>query len=357
MDLNWKTSPYQEYIDDIKNKNLEEIAIQLDLIYKTLTDNFFFKYKYYENEINISWTPTVGKVQLLIEDLQIPKALFEDLKKGKGRIFIISIINQILPIVNNHLDYQKYNKGNILMKRVNFLDIFKITLIYHQENRGWQPIFIPLPIFPKEFPPLQQKYFQNELPPIYIRDYIDAMESYLNYNFSDCVRKIITSLENCFRFYKLKVKKLPLFLDLLINRKHRIPRLISKYIQHPIIRKNLLFLYRVRNKIVHEGFIIKPEHGWFCKKGIGTLSYVFQESFISNKEKEYLWLLTNQFLLITNEISGFDLIDIAKWFEYFNQLSESEKEKFVIKSENDFNEFIFSNLEITEKEKHKILKL
>jgi len=75
MNLNWKSSLYQEYIDDIKNKNFEEIAIQLDLIYKTLTDNFFFKYKYYENEIYISWTPTAGKVQLLIEGLQIPKTL------------------------------------------------------------------------------------------------------------------------------------------------------------------------------------------------------------------------------------------------------------------------------------------
>jgi len=159
-----------------------------------------------------------------------------------------------------------------------------------------------------------------------------------------------------FLFLQIKGKKAPFLIDLLLNKKGRIPKLIKKYIKVPVIKNNLLFLYNLRNKIVHKGFTIKPEHGWICKKGIGTLSYVFQHPFIDNYSKEYLFLLTHQFLLITNEISGFDLIDILKWFEHFNQLPEFKKEKFVIKSKKDLDEFVFSNLEITKEEKQKILK-
>ncbi|MDD5638776.1 MAG: hypothetical protein PHO28_02635 [Candidatus Pacebacteria bacterium] len=353
MEVNWSVSPHQKYIDD---KKFIEIAIEIELIYKTLIDNFFFHYKYHNREIVVSWNQTGGLVQLLIEDLQIPKSLLEDLKINKGSQYIISIINQVLPLVNNELDHQKYSKGNILIKRINFLDITKICLIYHEENKNWQNIIIPLIIFPKECSNLQRKYFQDKLPPIYIRDYIDAMESFIKYNFNDCIRQIITSLEDCFCFYKLKVRKWPLFIDLLINYRGRVPKIIRKYIKHSTIKNNLLFLYTLRNKIVHEGFIIKPEHGWICKKGIGTMSYVFQHPFINEIEKEYLLLLVNQFLLIINEINGLDLEDIKKWHQYFNELSEVEKDKFVIKSSEDLDKFMFSGLEITKKEKREILK-
>jgi hypothetical protein len=353
MKVNWGISPHQKYIND---KEFIEIAIKIELIYKTLTDDFFFKYKYYDREIAISWTSKNELVQLLIEDLQIPKSLLRDLKIYKGSQYIISIVNQILPVVNNELDRQKYSKGNILIWRINFLDILKISLVYYEENKNWKNIIIPLPIFPKEFPPLQQKYFQDRLPPIYIRDYIEAMESYIKYNFNDCIRQIITSLEDCLCFYKLKVRKLPFFIDLLVNYKGRVPRLIEKYIQHQIVRKNLMFIYKLRNKIVHEGFIIKPEYGWICKKGIGTMSYVFQYPFINKTEKEYLFLLVNQFLLIVNEIGGLDLWSIKEWHQHFNKLSEAKKGEFVIKSSEDLDKYMFSGLEITQKEQKEILK-
>jgi hypothetical protein len=353
MEVNWSVSPHQKYIDE---KKFIEIAIKVELIYKTLTDNFFFNYKYYDREIAISWNQKNELVQLLIEDLQIPKSLLEDLKLYKGSQYIMSIVNKVLPLVNNELDHQKYSKGNILIRRINFLDITKICLIYYEENKNWQNVIIPLIIFPKEFSNLQREYFQDRLPPIYICDYIDAMESFIKYDFNNCIRQIITSLEDCCHFYKLKVQKLPFFIDLLINYKGRIPKIIQKYIKNLTIKNNLLFLYSLRNKIVHKGFIIKPEHGWICKKGIGTMSYVFQNPFINEIEKEYLFLLVSQFLLIINEINGLDLEDIKKWHQYFNELSEVKKDKFVIKSSKDLDKFIFSGLEITKKEKKKILK-
>jgi len=207
MNFSWDTIPsyYKRYILD---KEITEVAIRIEIYYKTLTENFFFKYKYHDNEIIISWVfASNNLVQITIENLKIPKALLEDLKNDKGFHFIISIINQTLPAINNRLDYLKYNKGNILIKRISFLDFSKIQLIYHEKSGSQKEIIIPLPIFPKEFPPLQKKYFKENLPPIYIRDYIDAMESYIKYDFNDCVRKLITSLENCFYFYKLRVKK------------------------------------------------------------------------------------------------------------------------------------------------------
>jgi hypothetical protein len=348
----------QEYFNDI---DFIDIAIKVEILYKTLVDNFFFKYPYSDKELAISWTQKNAMVQILIEDVRIPCSLLNDLKTNKSGQYILAFINKILPEVNNELRRQKYRTGNILISNISFLDIQKITLIYFEEKKGWQNIIIPWTFFPKQFPPLQ-KFPWQEYPPIYIRDYIDAMEMYIKYDFDECIRKIITSLEGCFRYYKLKVTKnwiiriFPSVFDHLMYPKGRIIKLITKYITQPVIQRNMIFIYNLRNKIVHEGFSLKPEQGWICKKAIGTMSYVFQHFFIKPEEKEYIFSLVMQFLLITQEIRGIDLEEIRVSHKKIESLSEREKEKLVIKTPKDLDNFIFSGLEITEKEKRKIIK-
>jgi len=353
MKVHWGTCPpFMEYFND---KQLIDVAIQIEFIYKTTIDNFVFKYLYHTKELAVSCVQVGGLIQLLIEDLQIPISLLEQFKKGEAIYYINSIINNILPLVSNKLKEQKYRKGNILIDRICFLDIQKITLIYLEEQGGWQTVIIPWTLFPKELP-LLKDFFIGKTPPLYIRDYIDAMEMYIKYDFDGCIRKIITSLENCFSYYKLKVSKisflqiLPYKLDKLIYPRGRIPRLIKRYIVQSIVQKNILFIYKLRNKIIHEGFSLKYDQGWICKKAISTMSYIFQHPFMKVNEKEYIYLLVMHFLLITQEIQGVDLEENRLWWRKFEILSEKEKEKLVIKTPKDMDDFVFSGLEIRKKE-------
>jgi len=345
----------QEYLN---NMQLIDIAVMIEVMYKTSVDNFFFKYPYYNKELAVSWTQKGGLVQILVEDLQIPKSLVDDLKNNKGGQYIISVINKLFPKINNKLREQKYKTGNILISNISYLDVQKITLIYYEEKKRWQNIIVPWTFFPKIFPPLQN-FPWKIYPPLYIRDYIDAMEMYIKYNFDECIRKIITSLESCFAYYRLKASKgwisriIPYNLDRLIYYRGRIPRLIKKYITQPVIQKNILFIYNLRNKIVHESFSLKYDQGWICKKAIGTMSYIFQHPFMKSGEKEYIFSLVMQFLLITQEIEGLDLEGMRLWHEKFESLSEKQKEKFAIRTPKDLDNFMFSGLEITEEEKRK----
>lgn len=341
-EVNWNKNFHHEYLED---KTRIEVAIKLGVIYKSLVENFFIKYHYFNQVLFVTWTQNSALAQILIEDLKIPYKLFQDLKNKKREAiyYINAIIDKILPLINKELLFQKYKTGNILIFCVSFLDIQKITLIYHETKVGWQNIIIPWVFFPKHFPPLQNFSWQNN-PPTYIRDYIDAMEMYLKYNFDECIRKIITSLETCFLYYKLKISKN----DPMIQ-------LIEKYITQPIIKENIIFIYNLRNKIVHEGFSLKSDQKWICKKAIGTMSYVLQHPFIKKEEIKYICLLVMQFLLIDQEMKGIDLEEMQLFYTEFNSLSEKEKEMLCIKTSKDLDDFVFSNLEITKAEKEKIL--
>ena len=119
----------QEYLN---NMQLIDIAVMIEVMYKTSVDNFFFKYPYYNKELAVSWTQKGGLVQILVEDLQIPKSLVDDLKNNKGGQYIISVINKLFPKINNKLREQKYKTGNILISNISYLDVQKITLIYYE---------------------------------------------------------------------------------------------------------------------------------------------------------------------------------------------------------------------------------
>lgn len=57
---------------------------------------------------------------------------------------------------------------------------------------------LPIPGFP------EVNKFKERLDVIFVRDLIDAMTEYFYFNLDECVRKVITSLENYFIYYNLK---------------------------------------------------------------------------------------------------------------------------------------------------------
>lgn len=93
---------------------------------------------------------------------------------------------------------------------------------------------------------------------------VDAGNSYFENNYDDCIRKIITSVENTFD--KCRVKKNGEGFPDTLNRV-----LARNFIGTEAVRKNIAFIYRIRNKIVHDKLRIKYDQGWFCDRAMRTL--------------------------------------------------------------------------------------
>lgn len=107
----------------------------------------------------------------------------ENVKKTNN--FILGYVYKTLGIINDKIIEEKYKHGLFLVKPISIFDIYEIGVIDKNDKGGmaiWPvPHNIKLDLLGDE---------------IYNRDFVDAITSYLTFNYDDCIRKIITSLEN-----------------------------------------------------------------------------------------------------------------------------------------------------------------
>lgn len=303
-----------------------------------------------------------GSIFMFTFDVALPRKLIDDLAWGKGnaRSYIIGYISKYLPRVNQELLEQRYLSGHFLVQSFSTLDIFSIKVSNLKPEWADEVINVPWPPSFSHFPPV--KKIQGEELETYLMDFIDAGNDYLRGDYNDCVRRIITSAENAFRLYG--IDRVPLtwwkrYFSLLPFLKEsgfsRTARSISSgtNLGRQVVSENLLFLYKLRNKIVHDKFRIRFENGWVCRKGLSTLNYLYQFLDRGGKTAEYVSFMEGQLSMLDRELKGATLESVKAGRDFIHNASDN---KYIIDSDKKMNEWMFGSLRISEEDKIAVLK-
>ncbi|MFL0168153.1 hypothetical protein [Candidatus Clostridium helianthi] len=271
--------------------NLDDLNFELD--------NIVFNFKFEREEFHLSFQ--------IYTDINS----YEELSKGDSSCMsnIRGWINRVLPYINNKVYELKYLDGHILIDTFSMLDIRKIEI---RRNRAEKGIVIEKPFSIPSFPPTKALAKENDN--IFIRDYIDSMTCYYKYNLDECIRKIITSLENYYSLNKIKgenskINKKGTFLakteELLSNKDNFIlPENILK-----IAYNNIWILYKIRNKIVHDHYRLDYDDRWVCSRGINTLYNVFNNKINKEEMSRYIMTLNMQFGLLDSVLSNNEFLN------------------------------------------------
>jgi hypothetical protein len=287
---------------------------------------------------NVVATGQNGCDLILHIEREISKNLFYSAKKNHvAETFIVGYINEIIPILNEHLIQQKYSTGHLLIRTFSPLDIQELYVA----NKDTEEYFkLSWPISFTNFPRTEE--FAEGSNYKFIRDLIEASTFYFYYNLDDCVRKIISSAEN---FYNLRNIIGKSFKEKLKNsiksEDHKKPW--EPYLK--IFYSNLMFVYRIRNKIVHEKYRMDFNDSWLCQKGIGTLFYLYQSKLNDNNTRAYNYSLMKQFVALDFECKGL-ILDMLK--------DDKKSENTIMKTKADTDKVIFGSLEITKEKMDEI---
>jgi hypothetical protein len=271
---------------------------------------------------------------------KISKKLFEALGRDNNISFIIGYIDDVLPKINKQLENQKYLSGHALSKSYTTLDIESpIVLEGKRKNRinlNWQINIGP-------FPPAKSLAPGSDY--IFIRDYLDTTTHYFTYNLDECIRKTITSLENYFHRNSLKGTFKERLKKCLTPSSY--PHNWRPYLN--ILEDNINLIYLLRNNIVHDKLRLDFSDRWLCKKGIGTLSYIYQSQLNSEQTIKYVFAIAQQFLLLDNVLRGYKL-------DYLREADKDNGEAPIIKDLRELDALMFNGLKISKEEEQIIMK-
>lgn len=287
---------------------------------------------------------------------KIPERLWDDVRWfSHGETHIIGYLRSYLPSVNRNILEQRYLSGHIMNQTISLVDLHNITISVKQRlvRISW-PIGISR--FPRNFE------YKNELSTIYIRDFIDACQSFFRSEYEDCIRRVVTSAENFFSEKKWvgRPERFREIVRRVVRRRKRpSPKSFRRILAHnlsrgrtsdEVIRDNMAFIYSVRNKIVHDGFRMSTSCSMFCYKSIGTLSYLLGWYCNNKSVSKYILYLQMQFIM-QNQFFGqyADLDEIKKINTQLNELKQKP-----VESDEEFNHFVFSALRFSPTDKASI---
>ncbi|MFH1890967.1 MAG: hypothetical protein ABIJ91_05410 [Candidatus Kuenenbacteria bacterium] len=348
---------WHEYYRD---KNKKEVLIKYSVKLPSKVDNFNIDDRPLHirqdgGEIHINYHKLI--TQTLLDDLKEffncfknNKSIPDDLIKKNPSQYIVGFIGETLPRINQEILDRKYKEGHVILKTISQFDIYNVFIV--DDSGNYHAILWPNPI--PGFP--EVKKFQKNLDVVFVRDFIDAMTEYFYFNLDECVRKVITSLENYFIYYNLKpISKINFWTKLFKRKRAKFQRLVNDYItesHYPfkerdlkILRENILFVYKIRNLIVHDKLRLKLDNLMFCKKAIGTLLYIYQSKFTYNDgRKDYVFAFDMQFKMIADMIIGLNL-------DNFEKAENSKRKPQIISNDDELNKSMFASLKITKKQK------
>ena len=190
-----------------KDQNKVEILIKYSIKLPSRVDNFNIDdhplhIRQEGGEIHISLHKKIS--QTLLDDIreffgsfQDGKEVSEELVQKNPSRYVVGYISETLPRINKEILERKYKEGHILLRTVSQFDLYNVFIL--DDKKEYYAILWPLPI--PGFPEVNK--FKNRLDVIFVRDLIDAMTEYFYFNLDECVRKVITSLENYFIYYNL----------------------------------------------------------------------------------------------------------------------------------------------------------
>lgn len=351
----------KEYTED---KDIIPVRFEVALSTPAYIDSF----EIYYNQRKIEGERRRGNILTVSFVEKLPSSLVKDIleKKEGSEQYAYGYVFNVLSRINEEMLRQRYELGHFLVNTFSLFDILEITL----EDLGGE---ITSQVFG---PPMPQSLAAppHELftkgggvnnPPVFIKDYIDAWADFFRGDYDNCIRKVITSIENAFTFYKLKPKRKS-FLRIL-PRSPKGSKFIGiltdlfggrSFIGHIVVLNNLVFAYKVRNKITHSELRMRQENGlWFCKKILSTTQYLYQ--FLDGTGEEspgaYAFRTYSFADLLLTTFAGRTVEEDAET-ERILEVQQQNLDDYAIRSDEDLNNWKFGNLRITKQEKHSILK-
>lgn len=287
---------------------------------------------------------------------EISKKLIADVEARKQRAtqFIVGYVTRYLPRINYELLRLRYTSGHLLVRTYSTLDAYGIRII---PAGATMPVPVEWPPTVRAFPPASALAASNDA--VHIHDFIDATNAYFTGAYDDSIRKAITSVENAFRAYDLTAPQRrwwQAILARLTGNRGSFRSIVNRRVRaddlgRTVIADNLIYLYGLRNKIVHEHFRLRPENGWICKKAIGTVQYLHQWLARDADTRSYVMRLAQQFLLLDTVASGQDLDRIARRVR-----TEARSPLPTITTPRDVDKFMFEGLRITKEAWRLVLK-
>lgn len=298
------------------------------------------------SEIQVAYEKEISQALLLdiqkhFADFQYKRKIDEEITRRNPSQYIVGYIKETLPRINIEIAKKRYSEGHLVLRNISIFDAEHVFVI---DKKNVSAILWPLSL-----PNLED--IPDDVGVVFVRDLIDSMTEYFYFNLDECIRKVITSLENYFIFYELEPKTL-------LPPKSKFQRLVQDYVVESlypyterdlkVIRENILFIYELRNKIVHDKLRLDPQNTMICKKAIGTLLYIYQSNYTTNDGKrKHLFSLDMHFKMVADMMSPN--------LDMFEKAEKSTKEPEVINNDDEMNESMFRSLKIKDHEKNKAL--
>lgn len=318
--------------DYVLNKEKIKVFIKYSIKLSVIVDNFnvddeLIHARQNGQNITITFKKTISKK--LFEDIKE----FSDCYKEKREIpeillrrnpsqYVVAFVKDTLPWVNGEIVKRKSQEGHIILKTVSLFDIEVVVLQDFQKN--FHHVLWPLPL--SKFPP---KPNQNDAvyrgkDVVFVRDLVSAMTDFFYFDFDECVRKVITSFENYFIYYKIKSPEGVIYDD--YTGKKKFKKFVSWHLKEKnyhhrqddlqILQDNILFIYHVRCNIVHNELRLKlddKDNQFFCMVAIRTLLKIYQSNFVKNDDKfDYIFSFESQFVMLLDGVTGLNLDDLEK---------------------------------------------
>ena len=321
----------QEYVED---GNRIECRITAAFIFPGLIDSIEFWHR--KNRIVLQKHPPVVTIEI---HRKISVRLWDDLRLfGRGQQFIIGYVNAVMPAINRRLLDNRYLSGQPLSRTFFLLEAVGLLV-----TRGSEQLPLHWPISVSPFPRSAQLAPGRD--ETYIRDFIDAIHTYLKNDFDDCIRRLVTSVETFFSHRRWTASAGPnTFRRILHN------NVETNMLAGQVIVDNLKVVYQVRNRIVHAGFRMSPSSGVFCDKAIATVRYLIQRYSGDMAISNYVHSHGMQLLAVQGILGHrYDLDQIER------SRSLQQDRGAPIRNASDLDDFMFRALRFTAQDRSSIL--
>ena len=307
-----------------------------------------------------------GSALAIVIHRNISSRLWDDLRLfQQGHLFVVGYVNALLPAINRRLLDNRYASGHFFSRTYAVHEALGISI-----RQGKDTVRIPWPISALPFP--RTARFARAGTETCLRDYIDAVHAFVRNDFDDCIRRIITATEDFFALKNWKavqprqprtsnlwrrilatVKRFfrPRSGDVVPNsfKNILVGNLRTDRIAGQVILENLLFVYHIRNRIVHAGFRLSTHSVRFCRKSLATLGYLLQRASRSRDISQFVFSIEIHLNLVEGTFAQFVDLDRLK------PLYTGDVGGRIIDSAADMEEAQFSTLRFTEQDKSSIL--
>jgi hypothetical protein len=341
----------QEYIED---KRRIECLICAKFPFSGFVGTAPIRFNLYNAHISVEQR---GTILTVVVRKRIAQRLFDDIKflqRGEGHV--VAYLISYLPTINRYLLDNRYYNGHPLSRTFSIFEALDLAVIHTNQilRLSWPIAYAP-------FPP--SAALARNVPEVFVYDYIDAMQSYFRGEYDDCVRRIVTSAENFFRAkeWDASTRKESL-LHCITRRLARKPkpnargfgqivrtRIDASAISGQVIRENIFFIYRVRNRIVHNGFRMSTKSDRFCSKSIATVKYLLVRYSGDHRIAMYVDLLGRQFAAQSDAFGDTWNLDVMQ-----RRVTEVREPSSVLNTREDIENFMFKALRFNDHDKRSI---